>query len=1633
MAGIPLPNNIHPAVAAPADDRLEVNTYSEINSNGPLYPGMVRYVKDQDQHYRRKKDGTWVIDNTAKGDKGDPGITPTVEIGSVTSGDNPQVSNTGTGSKVILNFVLAKGDKGDKGEVGADGKTGDKGDKGDIGPAFNIDGRGTFANKSAFDGSEPGTAYLVEEQGHEFDGNIFIINDDGSWSDAISFVGDRGWTPVIGTVSISENKIVNKLVDFIGGKGAKPINLDKLTNGGLDYYVASTGYVSDVNLATNIKGSKGDIGVQGPQGLRGEQGSKGVQGDKGSSIYVAYAEAADGSGASFSAVGKTHVSFLQSDTQPLITQFTVWNQFQGTTESSTFNIASWSSSIEYSNGDIVSYFNGDINVLYTRTSTNPTVHSNPYTSNTGEWVVTGGSPVRINEEYLVLQDDTTVSLNYLINGVRRPNQTIVVNTLNTFNSPEDIPDGRDIRLLAKGCSGQEISISGSTNINERGNYINKIKLVPSGDCYVLINKTPSGLKWNVTKDIPQPIDAVTDGEMQPVTSNAVYDAIEQAKSTIIGDAPEDGDTLGELYQLIQDGKVLVVDTTHANILNMMNTGTLQPGTLYSYDYYAVYRLPYTNELIQQTTYTEKLIVQAFTNSSISGRAYSMSYPQDTIEINISHTTDGARGLITFREDRNLRVSHTEDWRNIYYRRYNILGVVAPVATKLTETSYEVLTSFSVEANPGRYYEYYVDFTNIMTHSANPFLSVKNGSTTMSKYLSNKTGTYLTANQLSSILGSNPIAIVYYSVKYDTFVVYPAHENVGWRGFHAYKNSDIGITSGLHNSNVTLKVDPASYQDYYTFGSREATGFKDVRVIGPTIGLSNTVFTGAKDVVNVRFISECIDNTFFVRVYAKDMDVQTRMYRNTFIGRFESWRVGGNPTQDNIISSVGTAHSIIINTNSLARVQNELLNNALHSTASTIIGLGYLVMRGNTIRNYYGGALRWQLGSTYYCCFNIEGNFDQYETYYLQNKHFEFGSSHWRSQRYGRRSAGVGNYQSFNDSFDGVTFLDGNTVRITETPATGDSSMPVLVRDTTTGELKTIGYPSTTSNQATVTPLVVENTVSNATANLATFKKGGVEVAKVTSDGTVDATGLKASGVPVSLQGHDHDYSAYTAYTSEPSDMDLTPFQIGYGDNSKRKGTWGEIKSWLSSSFLKMTDTVDSTVTRTGGNVKLGFKTSSEDSYSTMEGGYESFGSIGARMFTFIRDKVDSVLNATMIETTWSRDVSLPDWVVQGLNLTIKNHSREGKAEVNLHTRQSALGGNAVEVIVEEKNGDRGTLKVTSNAVSFNGVELAKSSDIPTERTYNTDEVSEGTTNKYFTEARAIASQLAGYVKAASVSAITTTTTVLQALGILEKALDNKVDKETGKGLSTNDYTTTEQSKLAGIAANANNYVHPASHSISEVSGLQSALDSKEANIGTKNTAFNKNFGTTAGTVSEGNHSHSGMANTTTANTFSQLQTWNLGGLVQYIANLTSANNSKIEPKSTGTEISTAVSTNVAAKSINTVTNATGDLHQFIKGTTVVAKVTSDGGIEATKFTQNGAQAFVDGTYINPAFMVGIYDVPESEKIKLRDSANWNNSGTYIGPPIVNTEQGQHVGDVGIDTTYEYICRASNVWRRIPLA
>lgn len=52
----------------------------------------------------------------------------------------------------------------------------------------------------------------------------------------------------------------------------------------------------------------------------------------------------------------------------------------------------------------------------------------------------------------------------------------------------------------------------------------------------------------------------------------------------------------------------------------------------------------------------------------------------------------------------------------------------------------------------------------------------------------------------------------------------------------------------------------------------------------------------------------------------------------------------------------------------------------------------------------------------------------------------------------------------------------------------------------------------------------------------------------------------------------------------------------------------------------------------------------------------------------------------------------------------------------------------------------------------------------------------------------------------------------EKLDLLRTALEKKVDKVAGKGLSANDYTNADKVKLEGIEVGANNYIHPTSHS-----------------------------------------------------------------------------------------------------------------------------------------------------------------------------------------------------------------------------
>lgn len=84
---------------------------------------------------------------------------------------------------------------------------------------------------------------------------------------------------------------------------------------------------------------------------------------------------------------------------------------------------------------------------------------------------------------------------------------------------------------------------------------------------------------------------------------------------------------------------------------------------------------------------------------------------------------------------------------------------------------------------------------------------------------------------------------------------------------------------------------------------------------------------------------------------------------------------------------------------------------------------------------------------------------------------------------------------------------------------------------------------------------------------------------------------------------------------------------------------------------------------------------------------------------------------------------------------------------------------------------------------------------------------------------------------------------------VDTKLDGKVDKVSGKDLSTNDYTTTEKQKLAGISAGANKYVHPSTHSasmITETSDKKFVTDAEKKKV--QNIPANPQYTDTVTTI-----------------------------------------------------------------------------------------------------------------------------------------------------------------------------------------
>ena len=213
----------------------------------------------------------------ADGADGKDGVTPTVTVGSVTSGGTASVSNSGEGANVVLDFVLPKGDKGDKGETGAAGANG-------------ADGAAGAAATIEIGEVTSGEAASVTNTGDEHNAVLKFVLPKGDKGDtgAAGAQGEQGpqgpegkaATISVGEVTTGDEASVSNsgtasaaVLDFVIPKGEKG---DK----------GETGAQGPAGPA----GQDGAAGAQGPEGPAGANGEKGDKGDRGAGMFYASAE-----------------------------------------------------------------------------------------------------------------------------------------------------------------------------------------------------------------------------------------------------------------------------------------------------------------------------------------------------------------------------------------------------------------------------------------------------------------------------------------------------------------------------------------------------------------------------------------------------------------------------------------------------------------------------------------------------------------------------------------------------------------------------------------------------------------------------------------------------------------------------------------------------------------------------------------------------------------------------------------------------------------------------------------------------------------------------------------------------------------------------------------------------------------------------------------------------------------------------------------------------------------------------------------------------------------------------------------------------------------------------------------------
>lgn len=195
------------------------------------------------------------------------------------------------------------------------------------------------------------------------------------------------------------------------------------------------------------------------------------------------------------------------------------------------------------------------------------------------------------------------------------------------------------------------------------------------------------------------------------------------------------------------------------------------------------------------------------------------------------------------------------------------------------------------------------------------------------------------------------------------------------------------------------------------------------------------------------------------------------------------------------------------------------------------------------------------------------------------------------------------------------------------------------------------------------------------------------------------------------------------------------------------------------------------------------------------------------------EKIDNFILSTPSKTPWKNIIKIMTADYQVLYITYETQGDTVEA-ADINILQESIVNTQKEVDRYKDENDTEVNKLKEKTKELEDIKADKTYvDTELNKKYNKSEVY----TKSETDIRIQA------VVAAAPEALDTLKEIADSLnndadfaGTMTKELSKKVDKVEGKQLSTEDYTTKEKSKLAGIQEGANNYTHPSTHTASMI-------------------------------------------------------------------------------------------------------------------------------------------------------------------------------------------------------------------------